>query len=107
MKKEKKRVITVVVIVLLIVGLFIGFIIYSLFYTESGKRALKSTKSNWLGGINRTVSVYSQDGKLIKEYHGKFDVEYSDERILFDDENGLRHIIYFKSGQVIVDETGD
>ena len=47
------------------------------------------------------------DGDVLAHYKGKFDVEYSDERILFDDENGQRHIIYFKSGTVVVDEVSE
>ena len=48
------------------------------------------------------------EGDLIHEYTGKFDIEFNDnERILFDDENGNRHVIYFKTGTVIVDEVDD
>lgn len=72
--------------------------------TEEGKRALKTQDSNFNGGITREVMVYDMDGDLIAEYKGKFDIEYSDERIMFDDENGQRHIIYFKSGTVVVNE---
>lgn len=72
--------------------------------TESGKRALKTQDSNFNGGITRQVLVYDMDGDLIAEYKGKFDIEHTDGRIMFDDENGQRHIIYFKSGSVIVNE---
>lgn len=72
--------------------------------TESGKRARKSQDSNFNGGITRRVRVYDMDGDLLTEYEGKFDVDYGDERILFDDENNQRHVIYFKSGTIIVDE---
>ena len=40
----------------------------------------------------------------LEEYKGKFDVDYSSERIMFDDDNSKRHVIYFKSGTIIVDE---
>lgn len=72
--------------------------------TESGKRALKTQESNFNKGIERKVSVYDVEGDLIHEYKGKFDLEYDDDRILFDDENGLRHIIYYPTGTVIIDE---
>lgn len=72
--------------------------------TEEGKRALKTQDSNFNGGITREVMVYDMDGDLLAEYRGRFDIEYSDERIMFDDENGQRHIIYFKSGTVVVNE---
>lgn len=72
--------------------------------TESGKRALKTQKSNLGGGITREVKVYDVEGDLIAQYKGKFDIEYDDDRILFDDENGNRHVIYYPTGNVIVDE---
>ena len=34
-------------------------------------------------------------------------MEYDDDRILFDDENGLRHIIYYPTGTVIIDEVSE
>lgn len=72
--------------------------------SESGKRALKTQKSNYTGGITRQVKVYDVNGKVIQEYKGKFDLEYDDDRILFDDEKGNRHIIYYTTGTVIIDE---
>lgn len=72
--------------------------------TESGKRALKSQESNFNAGIERRVEVYDMEGELIKEYEGKFDVTYDDDRILFDDEKGKRHVIYYSTGTVVIDE---
>ena len=89
--------------VVLCIGLFVGMNAY---YnnTESGKRALKSQKSNFNSGIERTVTIYDVNGKVIKQYEGKFDVEYDDDRILFDDENGKRHVVYYTTGTVAIDE---
>lgn len=78
-----------------------------LFYyngTAAGGRAFKSQESNFNKGIERVVKVYDVEGKLIQEYEGKFDIEYDDDRIVFDDENNKRHIIYYPTGTVIVDE---
>lgn len=75
--------------------------------SESGKRDIKSIKSDLGGGITRVVTVYDVEGDVIAEYKGKFDVEYNDNRILFDDENGLRHIIYYSTGNIIIDEIKD
>ena len=74
--------------------------------TESGKRAVKTQESNFEGGINRSVKVYDAVGNLLQEYEGRFDVNFNgdEQRILFDDENGKRHVIYFKTGTVIVEE---
>lgn len=83
--------------------LWVGCIFY-FGHTESGKRAMKSQESNLNGGITRQVLIYDMDGDLIAEYTGKFDVDYSNERVMFDDENGQRHVIYFKSGTIIINE---
>ena len=74
--------------------------------TESGKRAVKTQESNFEGGINRSVKVYDAVGNLLQEYEGRFDVDFNgdEQRILFDDENDKRHVIYFKTGTVIVEE---
>ena len=74
--------------------------------TEAGKRAFKTQDSNLNGGITREVKVYDVEGDLIASYKGKFDIEYDDDRILFDDEKGNRHIIYYPTGNVIIDEVG-
>lgn len=71
--------------------------------TESGKRALKSQESDFNGGVERTVEVYDVTGNLIKQYEGKFDVSYDNDRIIFDDEKGNRHVIYYPTGTVIID----
>lgn len=96
-----------------LIGALVGIIISGIMWacvawyynsTEVGKRARKSQDSNFNGGITRRVRVYDMDGDILEEYEGKFDVDYGSERILFDDENNMRHVIYYKSGTVIVDE---
>lgn len=77
---------------------------FTLYGTEAGKRSLKDISSNYSGGIARSVEVYDTVGNLKKQYVGKFDIDANDIRILFDDENGLRHIIYQGTGQIIIDE---
>ena len=76
-------------------------------FTECVKRKVKDLTSNTFGGIPRHVKVYDINGKIIEEYKGTFDIETNhDNYILFDDENNLRHIIYFTTGTVIIDELG-
>lgn len=86
-----------------ILSTFVGMLFY---YnaTASGKRAFKSQKSELENGIERVVTVYDMEGDVIKVYDGKFDVTYDDDRILFDDEQGKRHVIYYPTGTVTVDE---
>lgn len=88
-------------------GLFIGSAIFYL-NTESGKRAIKDMESEMNNGIRRTVSIYDVNGELIKEYKGKFDVDTGNSEtapyIVFDDENGKRHIVYYTTGTILIDE---
>ena len=75
--------------------------------TESGKRGLKTWKSETSGGLNRTVTVYDIRGKEIAKYTGRFDIEENTPsgviKIKFDN-NGKRHIIYAQTGTVLIDE---
>lgn len=71
----------------------------------SWERAFKDVESDFGGGLPRTVSVYDLNGNLVKAYTGKFDIETDNETyILWDDEMGKRHIIYFSTFNVIIDE---
>lgn len=95
-----------------IIGCIIGFVciggVVIYLNTESGKRAIKDMQSEFNHGIHRTVQVYDINGELIKEYEGKFDVETGSAEtapyIVFDDENGKRHIIYYTTGTILIDE---
>lgn len=105
---DKKRgpvswIVSIGIAIALCIGVFVGMNAY---YnnTESGKRALKSQESNFNSGIERAVTIYDVNGKVIKQYEGRFDVEYDDDRILFDDENGKRHVVYYTTGTVAIDE---
>lgn len=64
-------------------------------------REMKSTMSNWSGGLNRTVTVYDYNGQEIKSWTGKFDVTEYDNEVYFDDENGKRVII---QGGIVINE---
>ena len=70
----------------------------------SCSRMQKSLQSVMGNGLNREIIVYDAVGNEIFRQTGKFDVEYSTERVLYDDENEHRHTIYFKNGIVIVNE---
>lgn len=98
-----KASIALITTILLIVAIITGtFWYYN--NTESGKRELKDIKSNTTGGIVRVVTVYDISGKEIQKYEGKFDVSYGSNRIKFDDEQGKRHIIYYTTGTITIDE---
>lgn len=73
----------------------------SLIGCESWSRSVKSVKSDLGGGLDRTVTVYSYDGTVIKSWTGKFDVSENSNETFFDDENGKRVII---QGGIIINE---
>ena len=100
----KKAIVPCVIVGVLILGVSWGIAAWYFSSTEAGKRAIKTQQSNLGGGIERKITVYDVQGDMIAEYEGKFDIEYDDDRILFDDEQGLRHIIYYPTGNVIIDE---
>ncbi len=66
---------------------------------------MKDFRNNASGETPRQVKVYDINGKLIKEYKGRFDIKTNhDNYILFHDENGFFHIIYFTTETVIIDK---
>jgi hypothetical protein len=100
-------IIGIVITFILCVAIIFGLLFW-LYGTESGERAQKSTKSNISGGIERVITVYDINGKIIKTYDGKFDVDSSSpNKVMFDDENGKRHTIYFTTATVTIDEKGE
>ena len=73
--------------------------------SESCARSCKDFQSDHNGGLYRTVKVYDIDGELVAEYTGKFDIETDHSTyILWDDEMGKRHIVYFSTFNIIIDE---
>lgn len=92
-------------------AMIIGVLCAQLWYyenTASGQRAFKDQESNFENGTERVVTIYDVNGEVIKQYDGRFDVETGNvdnaPYILFDDENGKRHIIYYTTGTVTIDE---
>lgn len=67
---------------------------------SSLNRGIKSLKSDIVGGIDRTVTVYDYNGKEINSWSGKFDVSNSENEVYFDI-NGKRIIIH---GGIIINE---
>lgn len=100
------RIISIIIAAIIIVLLFLGLRFY---YnnTASGQRAYHTQESELHNGLDRIIKVYDVTGELIVEYEGHFDIEYDDDRIIFDDENGNRHIIYYSVSTVVIDEIGD
>lgn len=96
-KKSKIKIAIIVVALLILCG-----ILFAMFGTQSGRRAVKTFFSDFGGGLDRTMIVYDYEGKEIKRYEGSMDIEYEDNRVLFDDEDGKRHQVV--GGIVVIDE---
>ena len=97
MKKNIKKYLTMVVAAILLCVVLCS--------CSTCERACKDYQSDVGGGLYRTVKVYDIEGDLVAEYTGKFDIETDhDTYILWDDEMGKRHIIYFSTFNIIIDE---
>ena len=72
--------------------------------SESTQRDIKTTVSEWTGGLNRTATLYTNDGKPIKTWKGKFDLQASPnaDRCRLFDVNGKRNVVC--GGILVVEE---
>ena len=73
-------------------------------HTAQGARNMKDYKSNLNNGLERTVEIYAEDGRQIYHYEGKVDIEDNENYILFEDEQGKRHIIYYGALDTVIIE---
>lgn len=88
-------------IVIIVVALVIGLLVF-MFNGAGFQRTLKSFKSNYTGGLYRTVSVYDYNGNLLREYGpAMIDISESENETFFD-YNGQRIVIH--NAIVIVEE---
>lgn len=95
----RRRKIIRAVIAIIVVGAAIFFL-----NRASIGRLFKDIASEYNNGLQREIGVYSPDGNLLKEYSGKIDVETNPSYIVFEDEDGKRHIIYPGASTVLIDE---
>lgn len=77
--------------VLIIAGIVVLFLI--IIGSASWKREVVDVKSDISNGMQRTIKVYTADGKLLAEYEGKIDIEESNNYVKFD-YDGKRYIYY-------------
>ena len=89
--------ITVFVVLLIIGG---GF--WYCNNTAGGARAMKDQQSNLSNGLMREITITAEDGREIFHYVGKCDIETNGNYILFEDENGLRQMIYWGITDTII-----
>lgn len=62
--------------------------------SASIQRGIKDLKSDFSGGLDRTVTVYTADGEVLKTYNGKIDLEATEGGIVKFDLNGQRIMYY-------------
>lgn len=87
-----------------IIGAAIFLVLFAILWnTASFQRFFKSSYSNFTGGLNRTVTVYDNNGGVIESWNGKIDIQENSygNKVLFD-LNGKRKAVY--NAVVIVEE---
>ena len=87
-----------VFVVLLIIGC--GF--WYCNNTAGGARAMKDQQSELNNGLMREITITAEDGREIFHYVGKCHIETNGNYILFEDENGLRQMIYWGITDTII-----
>ena len=70
--------------------------------TAGGIRAMKDQQSNLSNGLMREITITAEDGREIFHYVGKCDIETNGNYILFEDENGLRQMVYWGITDTII-----
>lgn len=83
-------------------GVAAGIVVFALLFgmlwyfnnTAAGQRALVDEKSNMENGIERTITVYTADGKVIAQYTGRIDIEGNDGGYVLFDFGGKRYTYY-------------
>lgn len=74
--------------------LIFGFGFWYCNNTAKGIRALTDQRSNLSNGLERTVTVYTADGKVLAQYTGRIDIEPNDGGYVKFDFGGKRYIYY-------------
>lgn len=62
--------------------------------TASGRRAIVDQKSELNNGLERTVTVYTADGKILAQYTGEIDIEGNDGGYVLFDFDEKRYTYY-------------
>ena len=70
--------------------------------TAGGIRAMKDQQSELSNGLMREITITAEDGREIFHYVGKCDIETNGNYILFEDEKGLRQMIYWGVTDTII-----
>lgn len=87
----------------LVLSILIGIVVIALIFgvgfwycnnTADGRRAMTDQRANLSNGLERTVTVYTADGKVLAQYEGRIDIEQNDGGYVKFDFDGKRYIYY-------------
>ena len=92
----------IMVIGFVIAGLILGGGYWYCNHTAGGARAMKDQQSELNNGLMREITITAEDGREIFYYKGKYDIETNGNYILFEDERGLRQMIYWGITDTII-----
>lgn len=99
---EWGRAFGIIVAGFVIAGLILGGGYWYCNNTAGGARAMKDQQSELHNGLNREITITAEDGRQIFYYKGKCDIETNGSYILFEDEQGLRQMIYWGVQDTII-----
>ena len=88
-----KKALAIFVGIVMVVLIF-GFGFWYCNNTADGIRAMTDQRSNLSNGLERTVTVYTADGKVLAQYTGRIDIEKNDGGYVKFDFGGKRYIYY-------------
>jgi hypothetical protein len=89
----KGRTVCFVIMLGLVAALYGGLWFY-FNRTASGQRELVDQQSELNAGLDRTVTVYTADGKVLAQYSGRIDIEGNDGGYVLFDFEGKRYTYY-------------
>lgn len=99
-------IITIIITIIFCIGAVFGISWYHT-NTTNGVRIMKDYQSNMSNGIERNLKIITDNGTIIYERTGKFDLEMHDNYIVFD-ENNTRTILYKSyTATMVVEEIRD
>ena len=78
-------------VLLVVIGFLSGALLCG---CASFERAQKSWSSDMNGGLERTINIYTLDGKLIATYEGKIDIDDNSNGSIMFDLDGKRYVYY-------------
>jgi hypothetical protein len=96
---------TWVIVTLIVLVLGAGILLGGHWYynnTADGVRAMKDQQSTLNNGLYREITITAEDGRQIFYYKGKCDIETNPGYILFEDEQGLRQMVYWGVTDTII-----